>query len=80
MYVCEIIVQIYILYKRLLINKTSSFILKCILIKFQGENSLRISVFIATTTKKQREDGACAAMGNFLRNGANLVHFKVYFN
>ena len=27
-------------------------ILKCILIKFQGENSLKIYVFIATTTKK----------------------------
>ena len=27
-------------------------ILKCILIKIQGKNSLKISVFIATTTKK----------------------------
>ena len=27
-------------------------ILKCILIKFQGNNSLKISMFIATTTKK----------------------------
>ena len=35
-------------------------ILKCILIKFQGKNSLKISVFIATTTKLLGRYWACS--------------------
>ena len=43
------------------------YILKCILIKFQGENNLKISMFMATTTRIQKK-------------WCDLVHFKVYFN
>ena len=60
-------------------------ILKCILIKFQGKNSLKISVFIATTTKKSCEfvrgvRRHALLSAKTLEKWCSLVHFKGYFN
>ena len=50
-YGAHMCVCIYML--RIFLNKCAIWcVLKCILIKFQGKNSLKILVFIATTTKK----------------------------
>ena len=55
-------------------------ILKCILIKFQGKNSLKISLFIATTPKKATSKERKGACSHGKENFEKMVHFKMCFN